>query len=83
MPARLLLTLWLALLPAHAWAVNWPKAMQMYYQDFDPVYEMLITLAFLVVVIGGGILFSRWRRKRREERIARLKGKSHDYHDSL
>ncbi|MDT8446324.1 MAG: hypothetical protein RRB13_05455 [bacterium] len=76
------LVLWSAL-SSDALAVNWSKAMQMYYEDFNPMNEILATLGLIVVVVGGGFLFSRWRAKRREERIARLKQDKKDFHDAL
>lgn len=84
MPLRPLLPALLILsLPQRVWAVNWAKAMQLYYQDFNPFWEIVITFGAVLVVVGGGVFVSRWRRKRREERIERLKNRSHDYHDAL
>jgi len=72
----------LCLAATDLFAVNWGKAMNMYYQDFDPVSEMLFTLGGIVLIGVATYYYQKIKKQRYDKRMEGRK-KNKDFNDLL
>ena len=79
---RLFSFLILIFLASDVFAVNWGKAMHMYYQDFNPYREMLYTLG-LIVSFGVGVYIYQRYKKKKAEKKKQNRTKNDEFNDFL
>jgi len=63
-------------------AVNWGKAMNMYYSDYNPAMEMLFTLGGIIIIGVATFYYQRYKKQQLEKRKA-SRNKRKDFNDLL
>ena len=66
-------------------AVDWAKAMQLYYRDYNPLNEILIFFAGIVVVAVLTVIYQKHKNKKLEEkrRMREERGQKRGFDDYL